>query len=122
MELIHVELSAAELVGASGPVVVTHQQIEQAGPTRLLSSGQEVVVTDADGEFHAAVVLAVVDMEGQPGYRLHIGVRLPADLAAERIADLDMLPERTPMHDLLDLLGDLRRSERESAGGSEPQE
>jgi hypothetical protein len=69
------------------------------------------VVTDRDGEFHAAVVLSVDTSRGQPVYGLHIGARLPVDMAAQRLTDVDMLPENRGLHEIVDLLGELRRAQ-----------
>lgn len=107
MELFHVDASSADLVSAPGPVVVTHAE---TGLPRPLVVGQDVLVTDTDGEYHAAVVLAVTTHDDEPAYHLHIGVRLPPDLAAQRIMDVDVLPENAGVQEVVDLLGDLRRS------------
>jgi hypothetical protein len=108
MELFHVDMPAAELVAGPGPLVVRH---EETGLDAILVESQEVLVTDRDGEFHAAVVLAVDASQGEPVYTLHIGARLPMDMAAQRLTDVDMLPENQGMHELVDLLGELRRSQ-----------
>lgn len=107
MELFHVDLSSADLVRGPGPIVVSHQD---TGLDAILVESQDVLVTDNDGEFHAAVVLRVDASRGEPRYHLHIGARLPVDLAAQRLADVDMLPENRGIHDVVDLLGDLRRA------------
>jgi hypothetical protein len=108
MELFHVDMSAVELVSGPGPLVVRH---EATGLDAILVESQEVLVTDRDGEFHAAVVLSVDSSQGEPVYALHIGARLPMDMAAQRLTDVDMLPENQGMHELVDLLGELRRSQ-----------
>jgi hypothetical protein len=108
MELFHVDLSAAELISAPGPLVVTH---EETGLLSVLDEGQEVLVSDRDGEFHAAVVLSVDSTQGEPVYELHIGARLPMDMAAQRLTDVDLYPENSGLHEIVDLLGDLRRAQ-----------
>ena len=108
MELFHVDMSAADLISGPGPLVVGH---EATGLAAILVEGQEVLVSDRDGEFHAAVVLSVDSSEGEPVYALHIGVRLPMDMAAQRLTDVDMLPEHQGLHEIVDLLGDLRRAQ-----------
>jgi hypothetical protein len=108
MELFHVDLSAAELISGPGPLVVGH---EQTGLAAVLDEGQEVVITDRDGEFHAAVVLSVDSSRGEPVYALHLGARLPLDMAAQRLTDVDMLPENRGLHEIVDLLGELRRAQ-----------
>jgi len=108
MELFHVDLSAAELIAGPGPLVVGH---EETGLEAPLVEGQEVLVTDRDGEFHAAVVLSVDATWPEPVYALHIGARLPMDMAAQRLTDVDLMPENRGLHEIVDLLGDLRRSQ-----------
>lgn len=108
MELIHVDLSSSELVSQTGPIMVAHRT---TGLADVLEEGDEVVVTDRDGEFHAGVVLSVLATDDDTAYALDIGARLPMDMAAQRLADVDLLPENQGLHDLVDLLGDLRRSQ-----------
>lgn len=108
MQMFHIDLTSAELVNGPGPIVVWH---EETGLSSVLSAGQDVLVTDRAGEFHAAVVLEVDDWQGEPIYAIHIGARLPMDLAAQRLTDVDMLPENRGIHDVVDLLGDLRRAQ-----------
>jgi hypothetical protein len=112
MELIHVDLSAAELISAPGPLVVPHGA---TGLDTSLVEGQEVLVTDRDGEFHAAVVLSAGlsgdNAQPEPVYALHIGARLPMDMAAQRLTDVDLMPENRGLHEIVDLLGDLRRAQ-----------
>lgn len=108
MELIHVDLSAADLVAGSRPVLVTHGA---SGLADVLVEGQAVVVSDRDGEFHGAVVSSVDTAGDEPAYALHLGTRLPADMAAQRLSDADTLPEHRGLHEIVDLLGDLRRAQ-----------
>ena len=108
MELFHVDLSAADLIAGPGPLVVAHGETGLEAP---LAEGQEVLVTDRDGEFHAAVVLSVESSGVEPVYALHIGARLPMDMAAQRLTDVDLMPENRGLHEIVDLLGDLRRSQ-----------
>jgi hypothetical protein len=88
---------------------------DDTGLDAPLVEGQEVLVTDRDGEFHAAVVLSVDVFEDEgrtePVYALHIGARLPMDMAAQRLTDVDLMPENRGLHEIVDLLGDLRRSQ-----------
>ncbi|SFC61219.1 hypothetical protein SAMN04487968_108195 [Nocardioides terrae] len=110
MELIHVELSSAEVVAGTGPIMVRHRS---TGLASVLDDGEEVVVTDSDGEFHAGIVLSVDPVQSgddDPTYALHVGARLPMEMAAQRLADVDLLPENQGLHDIVDLLGELRRS------------
>jgi hypothetical protein len=102
MELIEV----AELCRGKDPgtVVVAHSQTSLQ---RGLELGEEVVL--ATGEhFHSARVRDIDFELDDTVYTLDLGGRLPADLARERAEGLD--PERhdIEMHELIDLLGDLR--------------
>ncbi|MFI2708326.1 hypothetical protein ACH5WX_12365, partial [Nocardioides sp. CER28] len=60
---------------------------------------------------HAAVVLSVDSSRGEPVYALHVGARLPMDMAAQRLTDVDVYPENQGLHEIVDLLGDLRRAQ-----------
>lgn len=104
MELVHVRLTAADLAG-SGRVVVPHAR---TGLHEALLVGEELVVTDQDGEFHGATVVAVSGDGHDPEYHLKIGARLPLDLAAQRMNDIDIEPENADLQDVVDLLGELR--------------
>lgn len=108
MQLFHVDLTSAALVEGPGPLVVAHGETGLSSP---LAEGQDVLIADRDGEYHAAVVLAVDSSAGEPVYDLHIGARLPAEMAAQRLTDVDMLPENRGLHDVVDLLGELRRTQ-----------
>jgi hypothetical protein len=110
VELVHVRLTAADLVGDSR-VVVHHAR---TGLHRTLLVGDELVVTDQDGEFHGATVVAVEGDGIDPAYQLRVGARLPVDFAAERMTDADLEDENAGLHDVLDLLGELRAMFRQS--------
>ena len=105
MELVHVRLDEAHLVG-SAPITVSHAR---TGLEDVLEVGDDLVITDQDGEFHAATVVSVGGDGHDPEYHLRLGARLPIDLAAERLTDTDVRPEKAGVHDVVDLLGDLRR-------------
>lgn len=105
MELIHIRLGAYDLARRA-EVVMAHSQ---TGLDNTLDVGQQVVVTDLDGEFHGAEVTAVSGDGADPEYHLRIGARLPVDVAAQRITDTDTLPENAGVQEVVDLLGELRR-------------
>jgi hypothetical protein len=109
MDLVHVDVASAELGADPAPLAVAHSQTGLVEPLR---EGQDLVITDRDGEFHAAVVLAVDETGGEPVYSLHVGARLPVDMAAQRLADVDLLPEHRGLHEIVDLLAELRDAER----------
>jgi hypothetical protein len=104
VELVHVRLTTADLV-SEHQVVVGHAR---SGLAKPLLVGDEVVVTDQDGEFHGATVTAVGGDGADPQYHLRIGARLPVDLAAQRMTDADLEPENAEIHEVVDLLGELR--------------
>jgi len=101
--LVHVRLTTADLVGC-GRVVVSHTR---TGLPRILLVGDEVVVTDRDGEFHGATVVAVGGDGSDPEYHLRIGARLPMHMAAQRLTDADLMPDNAAIHEVVDLLGEL---------------
>ena len=104
MELVHVRLAAADLV-SGGHIVLPHARI---GLARPLLVGDSVVVTDQDGEFHGATVIAVGGDGANPEYHLRVGARLPIDLAAQRMTGVDTEPDNAGTHEVVDLLGELR--------------
>jgi hypothetical protein len=114
MEFLHLDHSLVEL--HEGPVTVRHGD---TGFDHVLIDGQHLVIGDRDGEFHDGLVMWVEDREDEPEgpiYHVLAGVRLPMDAAAQRLADVDMLPENRAMHQLLDLLGALAEEERKPQG------
>jgi hypothetical protein len=106
MELIHVDLSAGDLITRPGPLLVPHGVTGLAG---VLAEAEEVVVSDRDGEFHAAVVESVDPPAGAAVYVLHVGALLPMDMAAQRLTDVDLGPEHRG-HAGVDLLAELPRT------------
>lgn len=112
MELVEVPVTALELGVLEGDIVVSHVGTRL---TRGLEIDEEVVVLTADGEFLSA---RVVDLEfdlADTRYVLRRGVRMPPELAWERLEQGDGLAPRGPsagsgesVQSLLDLLGDLR--------------
>ncbi len=106
MELV--VLPAAPTVDpATGLLVVAH---DASGAGEVLVPGDEVVLRDADGEFHAGVVAALSVRDGRLHYSLRQGVRLPPEAARARLAGAPTAPPAQGVSDqsLLDLLGELR--------------
>ncbi len=104
MELIAVPILADALTRCAS-IEVLHSE------TRLergLEHEESVIVLDADGGFHAAVVDEVGFTLEDTTYRLRLGVRLPADLAADRLSGAPLTLERSQLHDVADLLGEVR--------------
>jgi len=104
MELVEV----AELARGrdAGTVLVAHSQTTLR---RGLEFGEEVVVREAGADFHAAVVVEIDFEPDDTLYTLILGTRLPPDLAGERLEGLDPSRHDLELHELVDLLGDVRR-------------
>jgi hypothetical protein len=101
-----------ELLELTGPVRVTgdHMLVIPHGRTTLdrgLEHGESVVLKTAQGEMYAAQVLDIGFEPEDTVYTLHVGARLPKELAEERIAGLDPAVHDLAMHELVDLLGQL---------------
>ena len=82
MELIRVALPTRLVVGRTRTFPVHHSTTSL---TRGLEPGEEVVVLDADGEHHAAVVVDLDFTLDDTIYVLRAGVRLPPEVAAARL-------------------------------------
>lgn len=83
MEVVHLPARGSELEETFRPVAVRHTD---TGLTRRLGRGEEVVLTDLDGDFHSAKVLLV---DEGPVYHFFIGARLSIDEAARRMVDVE---------------------------------
>lgn len=103
MEII--ELDASVDVRGNRVLVVGHSLTHL---TRGLEPREQVVLRTAGSEFYAAQVRAIEFELEDTVYTLDVGPRLPEDLAVERVNGLD--PERhdLSLHELVDLLGELR--------------
>ena len=96
----------------SGHLLLAH---DQSGLAATLVPGEEVVLRDLDGEFHAGVIAALSVRDGRLHYAIRQGVRLPSEAAQAR---LDGASDDTPGRgvsdqSLLDLLGELRDPDRD---------
>lgn len=101
MELVGLE----DQVRSGAQVTVRHRHTDLA---RGLEHGEAIVVESAGGERHAARVTGI-DLEiADTVYTVAVGVRLPDELARERIAGLDPIRHDLTLHQVVDLLGDLR--------------
>ncbi|MDO9497965.1 MAG: hypothetical protein Q7J48_19835 [Nocardioides sp.] len=104
MELIGVAVRA-EPLAKQAYLDLAHRE------TRLergLDRDESVIILDVDGGFHAAVVDEVSFTPDDTVYRLRMGARLSADLAADRLSGMPVSVERLQVHDVVDLLGELR--------------
>lgn len=84
-----------------------------AGLTRGLEPGEHLVVHDPITDEHFTAVVADVEFEfADTAYRLEIGTRITAVEAAECLAP-PTEDERLTTQDIVALLAELRRSERD---------
>jgi len=105
MERIEVHTRSEELRGRSY-LTVRHSETTLA---RGLEAAERVVLHDADGGYRSASVEEVEVTTGDVEYLLRLGVVLPDDLAAERISGVELTRDRQGIHDVVDLIGELRR-------------
>ncbi|WP_155992876.1 hypothetical protein [Nocardioides sp. URHA0020] len=76
--------------------------------TRGLEPRESVVLETASGDFYAAQVGGIEFEIDDTIYTLTVGARLPEDLAVERVEGLDPEVHDLSLHELVDLLGQLR--------------
>lgn len=94
--------------GPGGHFVLAHSD---AGLSRGLEHGEQVVIVDPDGEFHAAVVHGIDFGLSDTHYVLKVGVRLPPGTVHARLARPagdEAAGEAVEVDDVLDLLARLR--------------
>jgi len=104
MELITIELS--DLVRRSRSALVHHG--EQHLP-RGLDPLERVVIQDSlTGEYYAGTVADVQFEVDDTDYRVEIGVRLPEDLALDRLTGMTNATRILGTQRVADLLADLR--------------
>ncbi|WP_121253564.1 hypothetical protein [Nocardioides ferulae] len=109
MEIVEVPTK----VGASSRVLdVAHTTL---GLSRGLEPGEELVIRDRAGEFHAATVADISFSLEDTHYVLTVGARLTAEMAEQRRLGLEAGSEDAEMHEVVDLLGELRRIRAERA-------
>lgn len=104
MEII--ELDGAVRVRGERTLVVGHSQTKL---TRGLEPRESVVLRTADADYYAAQVRGIEFELDDTIYTFAVGARLPEDLALERVAGLDPAEHDLSLHELVDLLGELRR-------------
>ncbi|MBB3043033.1 hypothetical protein KM427_05190 [Nocardioides sp. LMS-CY] len=103
MEII--ELDGAVRVRGERSLVVGHGL---TGLDRGLEPRESVVLHTQDGDYYAAQ-LRGIDFEVEDTvYTFAVGARLPENLALERVAGLDPDRHDLSLHELVDLLGELR--------------
>ncbi|WP_435768346.1 hypothetical protein [Nocardioides sp. SYSU DS0651] len=96
----------------SRSLAVSH--VEQ-GLSRGLEPGEHVLVHDPVADEHFTAVVADIHFElHDTGYRLELGTRITAGEAAEWLEPRPAADEDRPTtRDIVDLLAELRRSERD---------
>jgi hypothetical protein len=119
MELIDVMVSTRLLNGLAGTFTLAHASTDL---TRGLNPLEEVVIRDLDGELHAATVEDIDYTLDDTVYLLQVGVRLPPEIAEERLRqDGPGATSENPedgvedVQSIVDLLGRLRRRPRGEA-------
>jgi hypothetical protein len=103
MEIVELE----PRVGVRGE----HTLVVRHSWTRLdrgLEPRESVVLHTADGDHYAAQVRGIEFELEDTVYTLAVGARLPEDLALERVEGLDPDAHDLSLHELVDLLGELR--------------
>lgn len=95
-----------------GPTRVFPLHHSRTTLTRGLDPGEELVILDSDGEYHAAVVVDLAFTLEDTVYVLQTGVRLPEEHAIARLEAHD--GARGDVDGVVDLIGEmLRRARRD---------
>ena len=105
MERIEVRTRTEDLRGLSY-ITVRHSETTL---TRGLEPAEDVVVQDADGGYRSGTVEELEFTLEDTEYLVRLGVRLPDDLAAERLSGAELSRDQQELHDVVDLIGELRR-------------
>ncbi|WP_193605310.1 hypothetical protein [Nocardioides dongkuii] len=114
VELIEVALPTRLVVGPTRTFPVHHTGTRL---TRGLEPGEEVVVLDADGEFHSAFVVDIDFTLDDTVYVLEAGVRLPHEVARDRLDAPDSDDrDTTGVDGVIDLIGEMLRRDRADEG------
>ena len=110
MELVEVALPTRLVVGPTRVFPLHHSRTTL---TRGLEPGEELVVLDSDGEYHAAVVVDLDFMADDTVYVLQTGVRLPEEIALARLEAADGV-RPGDVDGVVDLIGEMLRRGRRS--------
>lgn len=105
MQQIDIELSELTLRRRSVPV--SHRA---AGLSAALEVGESVVLRDVSGEYYSATVADHTFDTDDTHYRLDLGVRLPEEIALDRLAGLPFAFDSEGLQELLDLIGQVRNA------------
>jgi len=105
MERIEIRTRAEDLRGLFY-ITVRHSETTLA---RGLEPAEEVVLQDADGGYRSGTVEEIGFTLEDTEYVVRLGARLPDDLAAERLSGAELSRDQQDIHDVVDLIGELRR-------------
>src|SRR6478735_1034809 len=100
-----IELDASVEVRGSRVLVVGHSLTQL---TRGLEPREQVVLRTATADHYAAQLRSVEFELDDTIYTFDVGPRLPENLALERVNGLDAEVHDLSLHELVDLLGELR--------------
>src|SRR5690606_30026477 len=104
MELIGIELS--EFSRRSRSILLNHADLAL---DILLCEGERVVLWGPlSGDYHSGTVVDVHLDGTEVQYRMEVGIRLPEELALDRITEMSSTSARLSNQDIVDLLGKLR--------------
>jgi hypothetical protein len=100
-------IDAGELLPGPGErtVLVAHSR---TGMRRGLDFGEAVLLRAEDGEYHVAKVVDITFELDDTVYTCLLGGRIPEDLARERARGIDPGRDDLELHEIVDLLHDLR--------------
>ncbi|WP_343907096.1 hypothetical protein [Nocardioides aquiterrae] len=90
---------------AERTVLVAHSR---TGLRRGLDLGEAVLLRAPDGEYHVARVVDLTFELDDTVYTCELGGRIPEELARERAAGLDPDRDDLELHEIVDLLHELR--------------
>ncbi len=111
MELIGIEMS--DFTRRSRSILLNHADLAL---DRLLSEGERVVLWDSiSGDYHSGAVADVDTATPEVQYRFEIGIRLPEELALDRITGMPSTSARLSNQDVVDLLEQLRSAATSTA-------
>jgi hypothetical protein len=110
VELVKVALPTRLVVGPTRVFPLSHAQTSLL---RGLEPGEELVIVDADGEYHAAAVVDIAFTVDDTVYVLQTGVRLPEEMAIARLESAEGV-RRGSVDGVVDLIGEMLRRSRRS--------
>ncbi len=100
-------IDAGELLPGPGDrtVLVAHSR---TGMRRGLDFGEAILLRAEDGEYHVAKVVDITFELDDTIYTCLLGGRIPEELARERAEGIDPSRHDLELHEIIDLLHDVR--------------